>query len=40
MQALLGEEPELAAKLSTLRGGTRVLLSADPPDHVSASASW
>ena len=25
--------PELAAKLGTLRGGTRVLLSADPPDH-------
>ncbi|MGI9053634.1 MAG: cytochrome P450 [Ilumatobacteraceae bacterium] len=32
--ALLADEPELAAKLKRLRGGTRVLLSADPPDHV------
>jgi cytochrome P450 len=31
--ALFAEEPELAAKLTRLRGGTRVLLSADPPDH-------
>ncbi len=33
LQALLSEEPELAAKLKRLRGGVRVLLSADPPDH-------
>lgn len=32
--ALLADEPELAAKLKRLRGGVRVLLSADPPDHV------
>jgi cytochrome P450 len=31
--ALLQDEPELAQKLKQLRGGTRVLLSADPPDH-------
>lgn len=34
VQALLADEPELADKLKALRGGTRVLLSADPPDHV------
>lgn len=34
VQSLLSDEPELAAKLEALRGGTRVLLSADPPDHV------
>lgn len=34
VQSLLADEPELAAKLKTRRGGTRVLLSADPPDHV------
>lgn len=32
--ALLADEPDLAAKLRRLRGGTRVLISADPPDHV------
>lgn len=32
--ALLADEPELAARLKRLRGGVRVLLSADPPDHV------
>jgi cytochrome P450 len=32
--ALLADEPELGARLSRLRGGVRVLLSADPPDHV------
>jgi cytochrome P450 len=31
--ALLADEPELAQKLRGLRGTTRVLLSADPPDH-------
>lgn len=31
--ALLADDPELAAKLKGLRGGVRVLLSADPPDH-------
>jgi len=34
VQSLLADEPELAARLQRLRGGTRVLLSADPPDHV------
>jgi len=34
VQSLLADEPELAARLKRLRGGTRVLLSADPPDHV------
>jgi len=34
VQALLADEPELAARLRRLRGGTRILLSADPPDHV------
>jgi cytochrome P450 len=33
LEALLADEPELAQKLVRLRGGTRVLLSADPPDH-------
>ena len=33
LQALLAEEPELAERLTRLRRGTRVLLSADPPDH-------
>jgi cytochrome P450 len=32
--ALLADEPELATKLKGQRGATRVLLSADPPDHV------
>jgi cytochrome P450 len=32
--ALLADEPELAARMSAMRGGVRVLLSADPPDHV------
>ncbi|MGI9031960.1 MAG: cytochrome P450 [Ilumatobacteraceae bacterium] len=32
--ALLADEPELAQRLKRLRGGVRVLLSADPPDHV------
>jgi cytochrome P450 len=31
--ALLADEPDLALKLKRLRGSTRVLLSADPPDH-------
>jgi len=30
---LLADEPELGATLKRLRGGVRVLLSADPPDH-------
>jgi len=34
VQALLADEPELAERLKRLRGGVRVLLSADPPDHV------
>ncbi len=34
IQALLADEPELAATLGRQRGSTRVLLSADPPDHV------
>lgn len=34
VQGLLADEPALAARLKELRGGTRVLLSADPPDHV------
>ena len=33
LQELLADEPELAAKLQRQRGATRVLLSADPPDH-------
>ena len=33
LMALLADEPALAEKLQRLRGGTRVLLSADPPDH-------
>lgn len=33
LTTLLTNEPELAEKLKRLRGGTRVLLSADPPDH-------
>jgi cytochrome P450 len=32
--ALLNDEPELAARMSAMRSGVRVLLSADPPDHV------
>ncbi|MGH9271323.1 MAG: cytochrome P450, partial [Ilumatobacteraceae bacterium] len=32
--ALLADEPELAQRLKRMRGGVRVLLSADPPDHV------
>jgi cytochrome P450 len=32
--ALLADEPELAERLKRMRGGVRVLLSADPPDHV------
>ncbi len=31
---LLADEPELAARMSRMRSGVRVLLSADPPDHV------
>ncbi|MGH9272894.1 MAG: cytochrome P450 [Ilumatobacteraceae bacterium] len=31
---LLADEPELAQRLKRMRGGVRVLLSADPPDHV------
>lgn len=34
VQALLADDPELAARLKKLRGGVRVLLSADPPDHL------
>ena len=34
VEGLLADEPELAARLGRMRGGTRVLLSADPPDHV------
>ena len=34
VHALLSDEPELAERLKRLRGGVRVLLSADPPDHV------
>jgi cytochrome P450 len=34
IQSLLNDEPELASKLKAQRSGTRVLLSADPPDHV------
>ena len=34
VHALLADEPELAERLKRLRGGVRVLLSADPPDHV------
>jgi cytochrome P450 len=33
LQSLLAEDAELAEKLSRQRRGTRVLLSADPPDH-------
>lgn len=33
VMGLLADEPELGAKLKRLRGGVRVLLSADPPDH-------
>jgi cytochrome P450 len=31
---LLAAEPDLAARLGTSRGGARVLLTADPPDHM------
>ncbi|MEO5899950.1 MAG: cytochrome P450, partial [Ilumatobacteraceae bacterium] len=31
--ALLSTDPDLAARMGQMRGGTRVLLSADPPDH-------
>lgn len=34
LQGLLADDPELGATLERLRGGVRVLLSADPPDHV------
>src|SRR5262245_41160062 len=30
---LIADEPELASGLGRLRGGGRVLLTADPPDH-------
>ena len=30
---LLSTDPDLAARMAQMRGGTRVLLSADPPDH-------
>jgi cytochrome P450 len=33
IMALLSDEPGLAEKLGAQRGATRVLLSADPPDH-------
>jgi cytochrome P450 len=33
VQGLLADEPELASKMSRHRGGVRVLLGADPPDH-------
>ena len=33
LQELLADEPALATKLQRVRGGVRVLLSADPPDH-------
>lgn len=33
VESLLTDDPELAARMMTFRGGTRVLLSADPPDH-------
>ncbi len=33
LQLLLAEDADLATKLGRQRGGTRVLLSADPPDH-------
>jgi len=33
LMALLGDDPELAKRLTGLRGGARVLLNADPPDH-------
>jgi cytochrome P450 len=33
VQGLLADEPELAARLGRQRAGTRVLISADPPDH-------
>ena len=33
LHALLADDAELAIKLKGLRGGVRVLLSADPPDH-------
>jgi cytochrome P450 len=32
--ALLAEDPDLAASLGQVRGVTRVLLNADPPDHL------
>jgi len=33
VEGLLADDPELAARMVRMRGGTRVLLSADPPDH-------
>lgn len=33
LQELLAEDPDLAQRLGKQRRGTRVLLSADPPDH-------
>src|SRR6478735_2939755 len=33
VEGLLAGDPELAARMVRMRGGTRVLLSADPPDH-------
>jgi cytochrome P450 len=33
-EELFGEEPELAERISLIPGGTRVLLNADPPDHM------
>ena len=33
VESLLGDDPELASRMMSFRGDTRVLLSADPPDH-------